>query len=44
MGYDTKVVPIPKNEGFLDSEKSSSISQTIEEALIMLDLSIIPYR
>jgi hypothetical protein len=44
MGYDTKVVPIPKNEGFLASEKSSSISQTIEEALIMLDLSIIPYR
>ncbi len=41
---DTDIPAIPKNIGFLASEKSLSIIQTIEETLIMLDLSIIPYR
>lgn len=42
--YDAKLIPVSKNIEFLSSEKSISISQTIEELLIMLDLSIIPYR
>lgn len=44
MGDKKNSIRIPENIKFLVSKESSSIEQTIEEALIKLDLSIVPYR
>jgi len=41
---NNKQFPPAKNIEFLASEKSVLIRETIEETLLMLDLSIIPYR